>query len=122
MINKPFRITLTDEEISRAPKTDKDFFEDWMDLTTKSEENWNRLTEEEKRAWQEENCITEKCFCREEGGEPYMIWYLNTDWTWNIWDLERGIEFFRCYPVSTNLAKEKDLETEEIIEEISIDY
>jgi hypothetical protein len=118
MITKPFRIALTDEDINRAPKVEsKDFCQDWMDLTRKSEESWNQLTEEEKKAWQKENCITEKWFCRKDG-RPYMKWFLNTDWTWNIWDMEKGIEYFKCYPVSTSLAKGKDIETDEIIEEI----
>ena len=115
-----FRIEVSKKEIEEQQSKSSpelNFWTDWVKGTTKVDEEWEALSEEEKAEYQKKHYTTEQYYYYEnEKGEtvPYMRWTLNTDWTWDIWDMEKGIEYHRCYPTS---VKNKD-----IIEEVLIDY
>jgi hypothetical protein len=127
MINKKvqikdgkFRIEVSNKEIeeqqSKSP-VERDFWTEWLDGYKRIDEKYEALSEKEKAAYQKKYYATEKCYYyQNKKGEtvPYIKMTLNTDWTWNVWDMERGIKYHHCSPVS---AKNED-----IIEEISIDY
>ena len=96
-----------------------------MNLRSEEDRRWDSLSEEQKTAYQKEHYVTEQYFLKEDadGNDvPYMKWTLNTDWTWNIWDMEKGIEYLHCYPESINMGPSATPEQENIIEEIELKY
>jgi hypothetical protein len=110
------RAEIEEQQSKSSPGTN--FWADWVNSAgSNTDKEWEALSEEEKADYQKKHYITEQYYYyKNEKGEtvPYMRWTLNTDWTWDIWDMEKGIEYRRCYPAS--------MKNEDIIEEVLIDY
>ena len=126
-----FRVEFSQKELERqttpVPKDQCQsvFWDNWMNLRSEEDRRWDSLSEEQKTAYQKEHYVTEQYFLKEDadGNDvPYMKWTLNTDWTWNIWDMEKGIEYLHCYPESINMGPSAIPEQENIIEEIELKY
>lgn len=87
-------------------KDARNFWSEWVNICLpNSNKTYNKLSEKEKKEYQNKHFITEKVFSDKDGNEV-MRWHLNTDWTW---DIEYKDKKFSCsYPVDYTVGKAED--------------